>query len=190
MSLCPHPRGRDSHIKRKGVLVVRFRGVVFVLLQLLYFLCLLDNWVCHSIIFPDKLCCFLKKAASIFSWQVKILSSGYCGNLHKSGDKIVFLHAIDVEKRPVVMHPRKWLMFTALWQLCGLGTVKSNIVLNHAFIWSVDGMAFRDSYMSWVDKSQSESKKMMESFADKCRDQKVSVVTSLLRLLVFDVIVK
>ena len=136
MSLCPHPRGRDLHIKRKGTLVVHFKGysMVFVPLWVLYCLCLLDNWVCNSIILPDKLCCFLKKAASIFSWQVKILSSGYCGNLHKSGDKIVFLHAIDVEKRPVVMHPRKWLMFTALWQLCGLGTVKSNFVLNHAFL--------------------------------------------------------
>ena len=41
-----------------------------------------------------------------------ILFSGYCGNLHKSGDKIVFIHAIDLEKRPVVMHPRKYLMLT------------------------------------------------------------------------------
>ncbi|KAJ7378118.1 hypothetical protein OS493_024783 [Desmophyllum pertusum] len=29
----------------------------------------------------------------------------YCGNLHKSSDKIVFTHAIDLERRPVVMHP-------------------------------------------------------------------------------------
>lgn len=64
----------------------------------------------------------------------------YCGNLHKSGDKIVFIHAIDLEKRPVVMHPH--------------------------------GMAFRDSYMSYIDKSQSECKKMMDCFADQCRNQK------------------
>lgn len=59
-----------------------------------------------------------------------------------------------------------------------------NSYLKDSYIWSVDGMAFRDSYMSWVDKSQSESKKMMESFADKCRDQKVSVVTFLLLMIV------
>ena len=36
-----------------------------------------------------------------------ILFSGYRGNLHKSDDHIVFVHAIDLDRRPVVLHPRK-----------------------------------------------------------------------------------
>ncbi|KAL9989518.1 hypothetical protein ACROYT_G004078 [Oculina patagonica] len=64
----------------------------------------------------------------------------YCGNLYKPNDKFVFIHAIDMEKRPVVMHPH--------------------------------GMAFRDSYMSWMDRSQKEGKEMLESFANTCKNQK------------------
>ncbi|XP_074619960.1 universal stress protein in QAH/OAS sulfhydrylase 3'region-like isoform X2 [Acropora palmata] len=64
----------------------------------------------------------------------------YCGNLHQSGDQIVFVHAIDVERRPVVMHPH--------------------------------GMAYYDSFVKWFDKTRNQSKTMMESFADTCRNNK------------------
>lgn len=65
---------------------------------------------------------------------------GYCANLYKPGDKLVFTHAIEMEKRPVVMHPH--------------------------------GMAFRNNYMSWLGKSQNETKEMMETFANTCRNKK------------------
>lgn len=29
----------------------------------------------------------------------------YCGNYHKPDDQIVFVHAIDSDKRPIIMHP-------------------------------------------------------------------------------------
>ncbi|XP_022801859.1 uncharacterized protein LOC111339457 isoform X2 [Stylophora pistillata] len=64
----------------------------------------------------------------------------YCANLYKPGDKLVFTHAIEMEKRPVVMHPH--------------------------------GMAFRNNYMSWLGKSQNETKEMMETFANTCRNKK------------------
>ena len=47
------------------------------------------------------------------------------------------------------------------------------LVKHTPFYLYLDGMAYRDSYISWIDKSQSECKKMMESFADKCRNEKV-----------------
>lgn len=40
-----------------------------------------------------------------------ILFLGYCGNLYKFVDKIVFIYVIDLEKRLVVMYFRKYLMF-------------------------------------------------------------------------------
>jgi len=64
----------------------------------------------------------------------------YCDNLHKSSDQIVFVHAIDLERRPIVMHPH--------------------------------GMAYRESFMNWFDKSKSEEKQMLESFANTCRNNK------------------
>ncbi|XP_068695010.1 universal stress protein in QAH/OAS sulfhydrylase 3'region-like isoform X2 [Montipora capricornis] len=73
----------------------------------------------------------------------------YCGNLYQSGDQIVFVHAIDVDRRPVVMHPH--------------------------------GMAYYDSYRKWFEKSKIESKNMMDSFAETCRNSKYNfkVVTEL-----------
>lgn len=37
------------------------------------------------------------------------LLSGYCGNYHKPHDQIVFVHAIDSDKRPIIMHPRMYI---------------------------------------------------------------------------------
>lgn len=34
-------------------------------------------------------------------------------------------------------------------------------------------MAYYDSFVKWVDKTRKESKTMMESFADTCRNNKV-----------------
>lgn len=57
-----------------------------------------------------------------------------------------------------------------------------HVVLTHFFSCKstlcnmiVDGMAFRDSYMSWMEKSKKEGKDMLESFADTCRNQKVVI---------------
>ena len=38
-------------------------------------------------------------------------------------------------------------------------------------------MAYRESFMNWFDKSKSEEKQMLESFANTCRNNKVSIIT-------------
>ena len=42
-------------------------------------------------------------------------------------------------------------------------------------IFFIDGMAYRDSYTSWFDKSKSDEKQMLDSFAGICRNKKVSL---------------
>ena len=51
----------------------------------------------------------------INQWTYSLfLLSGYCGNFHKPDDQIVFVHAIDSDKRPIIMHPRMYIYLRIL----------------------------------------------------------------------------
>ena len=96
-----------------------------------------------------------------------------------------------MEKRPVVMHPRKFkIHLFYMWGnvLMTLAQIeKTNVFYIHSLLdipfyvihdyyihpLTADGMAFRNNYMSWLGKSQNETTEILESFANTCRNRKV-----------------
>lgn len=53
----------------------------------------------------------------------------YCGNLHNSGDNIVFVHAIDMDRRPVVLHPHGMAYYESYVNWCDKSKAESKQIL-------------------------------------------------------------
>ena len=73
------------------------------------------------------------------------------------------------------MHPRKNLFEHDVVSeaITWVGTLLETYLKTFFYSIFIDGMAFRDNFTHWLDKSQSEEKQILDSFATTCRNQKV-----------------